>query len=1072
MELIGRRVMQIGCPHCGHRLSYSDTAPRFCSNCGRPMGVAAPAVDLETATTPGLDPFATLAAVPGRDTHADGPLVLGGYRVLRFVGGGGMGSVHEAEEEATGRRVALKVIRAEFSDSPDALDRFRREGRLAATIQHPRCVFVLGADEDAGRPYIVMELMPGQNLQDRVEAAGPMGIPEAVRHILDTIEGLEEAHRCGVIHRDVKPSNCFLDADGRVKVGDFGLAKSLIADQALTRSGAFLGTLLFASPEQIRNDNVDHSTDIYSACATLYFLLTGRAPFHDGDAASTLARTVTEPAPSMRKLRPELPRTLDEVVLRGLERSRKKRWQGLDDLRLALLPFVEPEQCVAGLGWRVCAYLIDTVGRTPLKVVASVAVAGLIDPGWVGGIATDSGARSAAALVGSILLSLLCGLLYFAVPETLWGCSPGKYLMRLRVREVATGDRPRWWRSGLRTLSFYLVKDGLGLIAGLVLLGTMSRLSPADDQGLTARVTMVGVLLGVVPVLSGTIGLLLLASTMRRRNGLRALHEWLSGTWLIRLPETRPRFRAGASTWPKEGPLPDGIPRRVGGLRVCALVGEGGDGRVFHAEEETLGRPVWLWLRDAGSGPSRERRENARPGRSRWLAGGVADGRRWDAFIAAPGQPLPAVVDPRRPLGWRETLAILEQLTEELLAASHDGTLPGRAGPQQVWLMASGQVVLLDAPLTGRALLDSPLDLLRQVAATALEGAPRAPEDLRRPIQAPVPRAASHFLTRLVEEDHSLEQVCMAIQEVREEPAEIPRPARALQVAANAALALPGLACLFALGPILLMLAFSACFYAQARLEYDIAENEAAGASAELDLALLPGVAGKLTAAGRHAAGRAENRELWAKLREIQLERENILGGWDWLLDDTFAQAEREMQEGFFGTNDLVERRDLDKRRRELDELAEFDELFARGASGLARSWLDEWPFVLLVLTGWPLLWATWAGLTRGGVVPCLMGIALVDRRGRPAPRWRCFLRELFVWLPVVLLLAGSLFLDLFRLADGNGWDQDHLAYAGWASFVLWWLALLLLPFMAFRAVRGPRRALPDRLAGLYLVPG
>ena len=1061
--------MQIGCPHCGHRLSYSDTAPRFCSNCGRPMSVDAPPVDLETATTPGRDPFATLAAVPGTDTHSDGPLVLGGYRVLRFVGGGGMGSVHEAEEETTGRRVALKVIRAEFSDSPDALDRFRREGRLAATIQHPRCVFVLGADEEAGRPYIVMELMPGQNLQDRIEAAGPMGIPEAVRHILDTIEGLEEAHRCGVIHRDVKPSNCFLDADGRVKVGDFGLAKSLIADQALTRSGAFLGTLLFASPEQIRNDNVDHSTDIYSACATLYFLLTGKAPFHDDDAASTLARTVTEPAPSMRKLRPELPRTLDEVVLRGLERSRKKRWQSLDALRLALLPFVEPEQCYAGLGWRVCAYLIDRVGRTPLDLLAGLALAALVGPGWVNALSADGPTRMAVAFVGSLLLSLACSLLYFAVPEALWGWSPGKYLMRLRVREVATGDRPRWWRSGLRTLCFYVVKDAVAMTAGFVLLGIVSRLAQTGEQDVAGRVTRVGLLLGVAPALSGLFGLLLLASTMRRRNGLRALHEWLSGTWLIRLPETRPRFRVGAATWPKTSPLPDGVPRRIGGLRVCALAGEGG---VFHAEEETLGRPVWLWLRDAGAAPSRERRENARPGRSRWLAGGVSDGRRWDAFIAAPGQPLPAVVNPRRPLGWRETLTILEQLTEELLAASHDGTLPPHSGPHQVWLMASGQVVLLDAPLTGEAVVESPLDLLRQVAATALEGAPRAAGDLRRPIQAPVPRAASHFLTRLVEEDHSLEQVCMAIQEVREEPAEIPRPARALQVAANAALAFPGLICMFALGPGLLVLAFLACFYGQAKHEYDIAENEAASAIAQLDAILLPDAIGKMTAAGRDAAFRAENREIWPKLREIQLERANVLGGWDWLMYDSFAQAEEEMQEGFFGANDLVERRDLDRRHQELDELAEVDELFAHGASGLAKSWLDEWPFVLLLLTAWPLVWATWAGLTRGGVVPRIMGVALVNRQGRPAPRWRCFLRELFIWLPIVLLLGGSLFLDLLRHAGGNGWDQDNLAYVGWAAFGLWWLALLLLPVWGFRAVRGPRRALHDRLAGLYLVPG
>ncbi len=1043
--------MQIGCPHCSHQLSYSDLAPRFCSNCGRPMSVGAP-----TLATPAIDLLATVAASPSNGSKSDVPVLLGGYRISRRIGGGGMGSVYEAEETATGRRVALKLIRAEFADSPDAVERFRREGRLAATIQHSRCVFVLGADEEAGRPYIVMELMPGQNLQDSVEATGRLGIPEAIRHILDIIEGLEEAHRCGVVHRDVKPSNCFLDGEGRVKVGDFGLAKSLVTEQALTRSGAFLGTLLFASPEQIRNDNVDYFTDIYSACATLYFLLTGKAPFHDGDAASTLARTVTEPAPSMRTLRPEIPRTLDEVVLRGLERSRKNRWQSLEDLRLALVPFVEPEQCYAGLGWRVCAYLIDVVGRTPLKLVASVAVAGVTEPDWVRGLMTDSGAQNAATLVGSVLLSLLCGLLYFAVPEALWGWSPGKYLMGLRVREVATADRPRWWRSGLRTLCFYLFKDGMALIAGLVLLGMMSRLTTANDQSLIVRVVKVGVLFGVVPVLSGTFGLLILASTMRRRNGLRALHEWLSGTCLIRLPEKRPRFRAGASVWPKESALPDGIPRRFGGLRVCALASQNDEGQVYHAEEETLGRPVWLWLHETDEGPmSRERIETGRPGRCRWLTGGVAEGRRWDAFLAAAGQPLLSVVTPRRPLGWTDTLTILEQLAEEMLASSHDGTLPDRFAPERVWLQANGQVVLLDVPLGGQVFVTSPLDLLRQVAATALEGAPRAADDLRRPIQAAVPRAASAFLADLMGEDRSLEQVFMAIQEVRDGPVEISRPARALQVAANAALVVPGLVCMFAIGPGVLLWAFFSCFYMQAKLEYDIAVNESVVESVP------------------NTARRAENRALWARFNETQLQRENVLGGWGWFFAESFKRVEENLQQNFFGDpSALVDPLELENRRQDLEDLDDFDESLKHGPADLAKMLLADFGDILLGLAVWPLAWATWAFLTRGGFVPRLLGIAMVTRQGHCAPRWRCFLRELFIWSPIVSLLAVSLLIDLFRLVYGNGWDPDYQAYAGWLAWGLWWVALLLLLVFAFRAVRGPRRALHDRLAGLVLVPG
>src|SRR5262249_34153618 len=153
---------------------------------------------------------------------------------------------------------------ADFATSREAVERFRQEGRLASMVAHPRCVFVYAADEDAGRPYIVMELMPGDTLHDYLEKRGPLPPHEAVAKILDVIDGLLEAHQLGVVHRDVKPSNCFLEADGRVKIGDFGLSKSLVSGSNLTRTGAFLGTPLFASPEQVRGEPVDPQSDVYS----------------------------------------------------------------------------------------------------------------------------------------------------------------------------------------------------------------------------------------------------------------------------------------------------------------------------------------------------------------------------------------------------------------------------------------------------------------------------------------------------------------------------------------------------------------------------------------------------------------------------------------------------------------------------------------------------------------------------------------------------------------------------------------------------------------------------------------
>src|SRR5207302_1720480 len=139
---------------------------------------------------------------------------------LKLLGAGGMGSVYEAEHPATGHRVAVKLLSPRLGFSQTAVERFRQEGRLASQLVHPRCVFVLAADTDAGRPYIVMELMPGQTLKDLVDARGPLPFEEAVAHTLDVIDGLAEVHRLGMVHRDVKPSNCFLTADGRVKVSD------------------------------------------------------------------------------------------------------------------------------------------------------------------------------------------------------------------------------------------------------------------------------------------------------------------------------------------------------------------------------------------------------------------------------------------------------------------------------------------------------------------------------------------------------------------------------------------------------------------------------------------------------------------------------------------------------------------------------------------------------------------------------------------------------------------------------------------------------------------------------------
>src|SRR5262249_23938931 len=151
---------------------------------------------------------------------------------------------------------------------------------------------------------------------------------------------------------------------------DFGLAKSLISDTHLTKTGTFLGTVQFASPEQIRHDPLDQQTDVYSVAATLYYLLIGQAPFQSNDAHATLARIVSDPAPPLRALRPEIPAKLDKVVLRGLERQRERRWRTLEEFRRALQPFLAGQLSIGGMGVRVGAYAVDYFTLTvPVSIV-------------------------------------------------------------------------------------------------------------------------------------------------------------------------------------------------------------------------------------------------------------------------------------------------------------------------------------------------------------------------------------------------------------------------------------------------------------------------------------------------------------------------------------------------------------------------------------------------------------------------------------------------------------------------------------------------------------------------------
>ena len=237
--------------------------------------------------------------------------VIRGYRMLRVLGEGGMGRVYLAEDELLGRTVALKVVSEKFLDRPDARQRFLREARSMATIEHPNVVRVYSFAETESGAYLVMEFVEGENLSERLRR-GRLGLDETLAILRDVVDGLEAAWEKQLVHRDIKPGNVLLDRKGRVHVSDFGLAKPVAAsgDASLTDTGAILGTPFYVSPEQARGRQVDHRSDIYSVGIMAFEMLAGDPPFKGTTSFEVVAKHLHEPLPDLRQRRPDLPDTL------------------------------------------------------------------------------------------------------------------------------------------------------------------------------------------------------------------------------------------------------------------------------------------------------------------------------------------------------------------------------------------------------------------------------------------------------------------------------------------------------------------------------------------------------------------------------------------------------------------------------------------------------------------------------------------------------------------------------------------------------------------------------------------
>jgi eukaryotic-like serine/threonine-protein kinase len=713
--------------------------------------------------TRSFSPSATGSGLP-----ADLPFLFapgqrfGPYLIVRPLGKGGMGQVYEAEETESGRRIAMKILSRGLGDDEER-ERFLREGQLAASLSHPNTVYVFGTTEVQGFPVIAMELAPGGTLKDLVVDGTPLASAAAIDAILQVVAGLEAAAAIGILHRDVKPSNCFVHGDGRVLVGDFGLSVATSKrGTSATSPGAILGTPGFASPEQLRGESLDVRSDIYSVGATIFYLLSGRAPFDDQSTTSLMARVATEPPPSLTTLRPDVSRRLALVVAKCLAKTPAERFAGYPALTAALQPFSSAQLKSAPLVRRLVAGAIDLYAAALPMIVLER---------YYGFQPLSASHPGEAALVGLTALSVMT--LYYGLFEGGLGATPGKALFGLRVVDAANGP-PGIAGGGGRALAFGVPVQ----VVTRTMLWLILRAWPEVAVGLVGKII-------------GGVSLAALFSTARRSNGYTALHDRATATRVVlkrKSVEARERHdRVTAET----------DMRAPGEMRIGPyLVPEGTAVPVatavsIEAHDDRLGRRVWIDLLPPGTPAlGALRRDLGRPGRARWLAGRRSGDECWDAYEAVEGEPIDAAA--ARPQPWSRVRHWLADLAREVAAGLDEGSLPPLHA-RRVWIDRDGRGRILDwtDPGSGGASFDpaaAPADLqsaqrlLYAVAVGALLGMP--PDAARNEKPAtPLPIPARTLLLLL--RDGAFPTTAALLEGIASAaavPAVFPKSRRALQI--------------------------------------------------------------------------------------------------------------------------------------------------------------------------------------------------------------------------------------------------------------------------------------------------
>lgn len=940
------------CPRCGAKLPV-DAQQGLCPACL--VAIA----EVSTIASPGDTSTPTPVANSWRHVaqmHPTAGSPFGPYHIVRLIGRGGMGDVYEAYHTEQGRRVALKVLNQHLSGREDRA-RFLREGQLAASINHPHTVYIFGSEEIEGSPTINMELLPGGTLKDRVKTHGPLPPAEAVDAVLQVIDGLNAMHAVGVLHRDVKPSNCFIDGDGTVKVGDFGLSISTLARDAsqLTITGAFLGTPQYAAPEQLKGDPLDVRADIYGVGATLYYLLTGQPPFDDSHVLALVTRIASEEPQSPRVHVPSIPRRLAAIVLRCLARDRTQRPASYAVLRDALQPFSSAAAVPAPLRLRFVAGAIDiAILRLPFFLLIPFLVFQNAFP-----LSMIRFAMSAA---------------YYGILEGIWGVSVGKRLLGLRVVMRGGGHPPGLIRAIARVPIVELPSFVAATITSILrpdvwpLRGETQQLLAITDATL-----FVGLLA-------------LLFATARHRNGSAAIHDLLTGTRVIH-PVTRFQRHALDSV-PEPSATLTTRRRRMGPFDVIDTLGRTDRGTLLLGFDPRLRRRVWLHElpADAPSVSSRIR-DLSRSGRLRWLGGRRTLQQSWDAYEALDGAPLVTVNTPQP---WRVVRQWLADLAREIDAALGDGTL-GRLTVARVWITREGRAKLLDflppdaltaSVSTTPASEVSAQVFLSEVATSALTA--RTGSSNRN---GPLPRhalpiSASALLDDLARGD--IEPQSALVERTTASLRGADRIERRQRVATLALCAAIPAAWALLVGTMSML-----TYIRQGPL------NETEELSSALSvLTLSSDGAFDRAAAETYIAGR-----FGPTMRELQ--------NWSDPLTVGHLARHRQLIDRILANHPRVSSDDLAASIATLDPFFEQQAAMHRWMPWISALAIAVYVFVMVSLVG---LMAAW--IFRGGFLLRTLGIAVVTRDGQLVSRLRALWRALVAWaiviVPVALVLALS----------------------------------------------------------------